>query len=124
MYSELLAMSLSVDADTAPDGPPSEERLVELLLAYRDRLGVGCDSPSSAPSDTPSRIAAEIRYDRTLVELCQLHAIPWDIRRFACPACERRRLEEELEGAGVDVGGARTAQPRTADLGQDPPAGS
>lgn len=125
MYSELLAMSLTMDDDVVVTGPPTEKRLLDELAAQRGRLHADRATASiPPPSDAPSRIATEIQYDRTLIKLCHLHAIPCDVARFTRPSCERRRLEEALEAAGVDLSGERPNGPRRAAAAQEPPEGS
>ncbi len=124
MYSELLAMSLTVDGDAVVKSPPSEKRLLEELAALRERLKFNWPASSSASPDASSRIATEIQYDRTLIKLCRLHAIPCDVERFTLPTRERQRLEGELAAAGVDVVAARARRTLRAAVGHDPPDGS
>ena len=124
MYSELLAVSLAVDEERAGTHAASEEWLLdELLLARRHRLQAG---RAGGRTDAPSRIAAELEYDRALIRLCRLHAIPADAGRFGRPMRERRRLEEALEASGVDVTSAagHEAAWRSAVPGHEPLDGS
>jgi len=123
MYSELLAVSLAIDEETVGAHAASEEWLLEeLLLARRHRQQA---SRAAGRSDASSRIAAELEYDRALIRLSRLHAIPCGAERFTRPLRERQRLEEALEAVGVDVTGAgsRDEHRRTA-VAQDPPEGS
>jgi hypothetical protein len=126
MYSELLAMSLSAD-DAAVVAAPGEKQLLEELREHRHRLqGPGTGDGRSHRADASSHIATELGYDRALIKLCRLHAIPCDPARFTRPSQERRRLEEALEAAGVEVNGTRqrgALGPAHAQA-QEPPDGS
>jgi hypothetical protein len=123
MYSELLAVSLAIDEETARAHAANEEWLLEeLLLARRHRQETG---RAAGHSDASSRIAAELEYDRALVRLCRLHAIPCGAERFTRPLRERQRLEDALEALGVDVTGARSGDDHLrASIGHEPPEGS
>ena len=123
MYSELLAVSLAIDEETAGAHAASEECLLEeLLLARRHRQQAG---RAVGGSDASSRIAAELEYDRALIGLCRLYAIPCGAERFTRPLRERRRLEAALEAVGVDVTGAGSRdEHRRMAVGHEPPEGS
>ena len=124
IYSELLAVSLAVEEETAGTHTASEEWLLEeFLLARRHRLQAG---RAAGRTDASSRIAAELEYDRALIRLCRLHAISAGAERFARPIRERRRLEEALEASGVNVTSAsgHDGARRSAVPGHDPLEGS
>lgn len=125
IYSELLAISLTLADDPVEAGASNEKRLLEELTECRDRL----DTKGIAAShrlDAPSRIATELQYDRALIKLCLLHEIACDAAAFTRPQHERRRLEEALEAAGVDVRVRRRHDSGRATTagGHEPPAGS
>ena len=134
MYGALLAMSLSLAGDTADGvaaggtrdaGAAREKELLEQLAEHRRRLQSEKAVDASRRSDAPSRIAMELEYDRALIRLCQLHAIVYDVARFDRPQLERRRLEDALEAAGVDVRGAqRHGAHHVPARPHEPPVGS
>lgn len=121
MYSELLRMSLT--GEDAAANAPREEQLLEELRERRRRMQ---DGRLARRVDPPSRVADELAYDRTLIKLCRLHSISCDAARFTRPPRERRRLEEALEAAGVDVHAFRPRGERATTRGpaQEPPEGS
>ncbi len=127
MYSELLAMSLSQEDETSEADASSEKRFLEQLSECRDRLRADQSIASARRPDAPSRVATELRYDRALIGLCSLHEIPCGAWRFTCPQEERRRLEEALEAAGVDVRAPRrrdNMRRAATGGGHEPPVGS
>lgn len=123
MYSELLAMSVTIDDSAADPALPTEKRLLDELAAQRDRLEVEKAISPDRRSDAPTRVASELQYDRTLLKLCRMHGIDCDVARFRQPARERRRLEQALQAAGVDLRrGRHHGQRRRPD--HEPPDGS
>ena len=126
MYSELLAMSLSQEDETSEAAASSEKRLLQELAECRDRLRADQAIAPSRRPDAPSRVATELRYDRALISLCRLHEIACEAARFTCPPKERRRLEEALAAAGVDVRVVRRHDLRrgATDGPHEPPVGS
>jgi predicted neuraminidase len=126
MYGELLAMSLDQEDDTSEAADWSEKRLLQELAECRDRLRTDQAIAPSRRPDAPSRVATELRYDRALINLCRLHEIACGAARFTCPQEERRRLEEALRAAGVDVRAARHGNVRRGATGgaHEPPVGS
>lgn len=106
MYSDLLAMSLALE-DNATNDPPDERRLLDQLTVHRDPHEEHRSAVSVSYPDVSTRIAVELEYDSTLIKLCRLHAIPYDVSSFTRPLEERSRLEEALEAVGVKVRPAR-----------------
>ena len=104
MYSELLKTSLhALESDRASDDVATEAHLLRELADRRLRLA--CDPRVPDAAGVPSRIACEIDYDIMLMMLCRLHRIPSGSERFTRPLVERRRLEDSLAEAGVDLKG-------------------
>jgi hypothetical protein len=126
MYSELLAMSLTQGDEILDGAASNEKRLLQELVDCRERLRTDQAIAPSRRPDAPSRIATELQYDRALINLCRLHAIPCDVGRFTRPQQERKRLEEALETVGLDVRTARRHDSRRTVAGGDhePPVGS
>ena len=107
MYSELLSEALRAAPKPAvPDGEPEEGVLVHRLWECRHRLGArfGPGDRMRAPADAPVDIAREIDYDLILIRLCRCFGIACGPSGFTRPFHERRRLEQALSTAGVDVG--------------------
>ena len=108
MYSELLVAALQVapGPSEALEGQRLEDALGLELAECRRRLAARGPQRQElqGKNDAPVEIALELDYDLALIRLCKVHGIACDARRFTRPSPERRRLEEELSGAGVDVG--------------------
>lgn len=103
MYKELLKTSLrALESDHASQGVVTEASLLRELAVRRRRLTSRFHDPDGVVAT--SRIACEIDYDITLMMLCRLQHVPFDPERFTRPLVERRRLEEALGDAGVDLG--------------------
>jgi hypothetical protein len=103
MYSDLLAASLegtSPEDTSVPAQAATGEMLVH-LLECRHRL-VAVADPARPPT-SPADLAVHLDYDRALVTFCRARGIHTDPSRFAVLHRERRRLEEELLGLGVDL---------------------
>ncbi|HUI03548.1 MAG TPA: hypothetical protein VLZ77_08395 [Acidimicrobiales bacterium] len=99
MYSDLLAATLS----TRPE-EPGDASAGELLAALIDaRRRLAAVSPTVGPSTPTTALAAHIEYDAALIAFCEARDIDTHPDRFGTPGSERRRLEEELARAGIDV---------------------
>ena len=99
MYSELLAASM-VDA---PDSVTMEPGvLLAQFLACRRRL-VTAPSEGSVPAATSDQLTHQLQYDAALLRLCGSLGIESDPADFDDLQTERRRLEDELLRAGVDL---------------------
>jgi hypothetical protein len=48
-------------------------------------------------------LAAQVSYDRSIIKLCEIFDIATSVDNFASPITERRRLEQELALAGLDL---------------------
>jgi hypothetical protein len=104
MYSELLAASF--DRVEQDDLRAREELLLEELSECRARLTGTADDDAPAEQaflDAFGHIAREIDYDLALIRVCRLHGIDSNPALFTRPLEERRRLEQALEAAGVDL---------------------
>ncbi|HVX22194.1 MAG TPA: hypothetical protein VHB02_12650 [Acidimicrobiales bacterium] len=74
---------------------------VAALEAHRKRLATTAagDGAAGGRLDAAEAVAAQLSYDLRLLRLCRVLGIPCDVRRFAQPAAERRRLEEAVQAA-------------------------
>jgi hypothetical protein len=95
MYVDLLAGAL----DTRLEVLTGDDLVGHVVLCRSEML-------ASAPYKETSAytaLATEVAYDRALLKLCQAKNIEVLASDFAHPACERRRLETELMGAGINL---------------------
>lgn len=79
---------------------PADDALVEHALACRRALHV---PRRLRGDDTYEAIAAEVSYDRSLIQLCRGRAIEASPSLFSHPLEARRRLERQLRDVGVDL---------------------
>jgi hypothetical protein len=110
MYSELLAASLR-STDPARDGAATTEvaLLSELAACRRDLTRARPAEAAGGGADASADIARQVDYDLALIRLCRLRGIDCDPGRFTRPLVERRRLEEALAAAGVELPGSLAA---------------
>ena len=71
--------------------------LLAHLIECRGRLEVGTDSAAA------DAVARELSYDLALVRLCRHLGIQEVTAGYAQPLHERRRLEDQLRAAGLDL---------------------
>jgi hypothetical protein len=101
MYVDLLSNALD-DWAGELTGPP----LVRYVRVCRDAL---FHPGAYGMLRNADLLAAEITYDRALVQLCSQHAISVDPEAFIFPAEARARLESALAAAGVSLELATTS---------------
>jgi hypothetical protein len=92
----------------------SDEDLFDYALACRAALPAHA---LGAGGWAQASLAAEVAYDRALINLAAIHGIDVHARNFAHPEIERLRLEVALARRGVDLErGARPSdcQPPTS----------
>ena len=93
MYVDYLMSALKVDR-------PSGHALIDDALVCRDEmLTVGSHHGDSAYS----ALAAQVAYDRALINLCRSRGIAVAPTSFKFPSVERNRLEQELANAGIHL---------------------
>jgi hypothetical protein len=95
MYVDLLSRALvgRVEELTGDD-------LVGYALVCRAKmLAAGAYNGASAYA----ALATEVAYDRSLLKLCAAHDIDVVVADFAQPTEERRRIEQMLVAAGLDL---------------------
>jgi hypothetical protein len=110
MYSELLVASLR-STDPARDGAGTTEAalLSELAACRRDLTRALPADAAGGGVDASADIARQVDYDLALIRLCRLRGIDCDPARFTRPLVERRRLEDALVAAGVELPGSLAA---------------
>ena len=95
MYVEILSTAIAAD-----DGYGDVPALIGRVRQTRVKLHeAGCGDPVSVYD----AIAAEVAYDRALVQLCGKCGIETETACFASPTTERQRLERELAIRGIDL---------------------
>jgi hypothetical protein len=95
MYVELLSSSVDDRLEEL-----TGDALVRYVIACRaDMLAAG---PCGGNS-TWAALATEIIYDRALLMLCATQNIEGSAADFTHPADERKHLELELSGIGIDL---------------------
>jgi hypothetical protein len=80
---------------------PAHDALVEHALTCRRALQV---AHRFQGEDTYEAIAAEVSYDRSLIQLCRGRSIEASPSLFSHPREARRQLECQLRDVGVDLG--------------------
>ena len=95
MYMELLDRSLESWDDQMADDPLLEHVLTLRAALPLHRFGAGARSEET--------LAAEVAYDRAIINLAARHGIDVAPVRFAHPKIERKRLESELAEVGIDL---------------------
>jgi hypothetical protein len=95
MYVEVLSGAL----EAWPDGLV-DEALVDYVLTCRAALP---DRDLGAGTWSDVALAAEVSYDRALINLAASHGIDVTPTNFAHPRIERERLEAALAAVGVDL---------------------
>ncbi len=94
MYRALLSAAFN-----EPGGPeclgPAE--LLHRLIVLRD----DCEDHAGVP--LTDALAANVAYDRVLIEVCRCNGIECGIEGFESPIRERRRLEHKLAKSGVRI---------------------
>jgi len=101
MYSELLAASSAKERAGRTTATSKGELLAQVLAR---RVDVDDASPTDGASpDVAGRLTRQLDYDIALIRLCHALGIDADPAGFDHPEPERRRLEQELRSAGVDL---------------------
>lgn len=98
MYVEILSTAIAAD-DRHGDVPALIGRARQARVKLPE---AGCSDPTSVYH----AIAAEVAYDRALVQLCGKCGIETETACFASPTTERQRLERELALRGIDLADA------------------
>lgn len=79
---------------------PADDALLEHAVACRRALHV---PRQLRGDDTYEAIAAEVSYDRSLIQLCRGRAIEASPSLFSHPLEARRHLEKKLRDLGLDL---------------------
>ncbi len=98
MYSLLVAAALREEAQDEHEAEPPG-MILGRLIEHRSHLSGG----AGGGSDAATEVAAQIRYDVTLMHLCAALGIEHDPAAFSRPSVERQRLESALRQSGIDL---------------------
>ena len=109
MYSELLGISIAAQ-DADDPSAATAGALLARAIGCRRSLPSDKQTDNGAPArrktvtgEMAGDLAANLDYDAALVRLCAARGIRATVEGFATPRDERRRLEEALKAAGVDL---------------------
>ncbi len=94
MYTHLLTMALGNSSDDDVVG-------VDLLTAARTSRARLPAREHGSGVTACDHLAAEVRYDRSLVRLASTVGITTSASRFSPASAERQRLEQELAARGI-----------------------
>jgi hypothetical protein len=97
MYAQLLGAALG-RAPSIEEAVTMGEALAELL---RCRRRLVTNDPTAGPDWVPAAVADQLAYDVALIRVARRYGVECELRNFAQPGSERRRLELALTSRGL-----------------------